>query len=60
MKERKDKVVQSITAYRCRICRKYHNDDLLIRSDENKEPIDLEELLYKFFEYIKKCKIDRY
>ena len=29
MKERKDKVVQSITAYRCRICPKYRNEDLL-------------------------------
>lgn len=60
MKERKDKVVQSITAYRCRICPKYHNEDLLVKSDENKEPLDLEALLNAFFDHIKKCQIDRY
>lgn len=60
MKERKDKVVQSITAYRCRICKKYRNEDLLVKSDENKEPLDLKAMLYAFFDYIKKCQIDRY
>ena len=60
MKERKDKVVQSITAYRCRICKKYRNEDLLVKSDETKEPLDLKAMLYAFFDYIKKCQIDRY
>jgi len=60
MKERKEKVVQSITAYRCRICKKYSSEDLLVESDENKNPLDLEATLNAFFEYIKKCQIDKY
>lgn len=60
MKERKEKIVQSITAYRCRICKKYCNEDLLIECEKNKHPLDLEKLLYLFFEYIKKCQIDKY
>ena len=53
------KLIQSITAYRCRICKKYATEDLLLLSDENKTPLNLEELLYEFFEYIKLYRIDR-
>lgn len=60
MKDRKEKNIQSITAYRCRICKKYYNEDLLIKSKENKEPLILEEILRSFFGYIKKCQIDKY
>ena len=55
----KKMLVQSITAYRCRICKKYATEDLLVLSDQNKNPLDLEELLYEFFEYIKCYRIDR-
>ena len=51
---------QSITAYRCRICKKYGSDDLLQYSESNKTPINLEKLLTEFFGYIKQCKIDTY
>lgn len=51
---------QSITAYRCRICKKYGTEDLLQSSDENTEPLKLEQLLLEFFGYIKLCKIDAY
>ena len=53
-------LTQSITAYRCRICKKYGVDDLLKYSEENKEPINLEKLFIEFFEHIKRCKIDGY
>lgn len=60
MGEKKDKIVQSITAYRCRICEKYRDENLLVKSEKNKDPIDLQSLLYSFFEYIKICQIDKY
>lgn len=53
-------LTQSITAYRCRICKKYGTEDLLKYSDENKNPISLEKLLIEFFGHIKQCKIDAY
>ena len=56
----KEKLVQSLTAYTCRICKKYHNENLLVKSDTNEKPIELGVLLEEFFEYIKRCKIDRY
>lgn len=56
----KDLLVQSLTAYTCRICVKYHNENLLEKSDTNKNPILLRELLKEFFEYIKTCRIDRH
>ena len=51
---------QSITAYRCRICPKYGVDNLLLYSEKNKKPINLEELLTEFFAHIKQCQIDTY
>lgn len=54
------KFTQSITAYRCRICKKYSTEDLLVPTDKNNEVIDLESLLYEYFGYIKHCKIDEY
>ncbi len=56
----RDKNIQSLTAYTCSVCRRYHTDNLLVRSEDNLEPIDLESLLNDFFRHIKKCKIDRY
>ena len=56
----KEKLVQSLTAYTCRICKKYHNENLLVKSDTNEKPLELCVLLEEFFEYIKRCKIDRY
>lgn len=56
----KKQFTQSITAYRCRICKKYGMDDLLQCSEDNKNPIDLEKLLMGFFSHIKQCKIDTY
>ena len=56
----KEKIIQSITAYRCRICKKYHNEDLLVKSEGNEEPLDLETILCSFFDYIKRCQIDKY
>lgn len=53
-------LTQSITAYRCRICKKYGTDDLLQYSKENKNPISLEMLLAEFFDYIQHCRIDVY
>ena len=53
-------ITQSITAYRCRICKKYGSEDLLYYSEDNPNPIDLESLLLEFFKYIKQCKIDTY
>ena len=60
MKDRRDRIIQSITAYRCRICRKYHNEDLLVKSEKNETPLNLEEILRSFFGHIKKCQIDTY
>lgn len=54
------KFTQSITAYRCRICKKYSTDNLLLKTEGNEEQIDLETLLFEFFEHIKFCKIDEY
>lgn len=53
-------ITQSITAYRCKICKKYGTDDLLYFSESNPHPIDLEKLLVEFFVYIKQCRIDTY
>ncbi len=60
MSRRDDRLIQSITAYKCRICKKYHNEDLLDKSEENLNPLDLRTYLEKFFDYIKKYKIDIY
>lgn len=54
------KFIQSIVAYKCRICKKYHHEDLLIKSDTNENPIFLEKLLKEFFSYIKECRVDKY
>lgn len=54
----KDKATQSLTAYKCRICRKNHNDDLLM--DNEDQILDLREILYEYFDLIKKCQIDSY
>lgn len=53
-------ITQSLTAYTCRICEKFHTDDLLVKTDKNETPIDLGMYLQDFFKYIKNCKIDRY
>jgi len=53
----KRKIVQSFTAYQCRISPKYHTENLLISSEENETPIDLFELLREYFVYIKTSKI---
>ena len=45
----KRKVTHSFTAYQCKICHKYHSDNLLIKSEENEDPIDLAELLDEYF-----------
>lgn len=55
----KTDLVQSLTAYTCRICKKYNNDDLLIKRESNKDPLELEALLQEFFHYLNTCKIDR-
>lgn len=54
------KVTHSFTAYECIICQKYHNENLLIKSEKNKMPINLSNLLDEYFDYIKKSKIDEY
>lgn len=54
-----NKLTQSITAYRCRICKRYGTEDLL-SSDSNEEQLDLCALLCEFFDYIKSCRIDEY
>ena len=56
----KRKVAHSFTAYQCRICPKYRTDNLLIKSEENDDPVDLAELLDQYFAYIKKSKSDEY
>lgn len=56
----KRQVTHSFTAYQCRICHKYSTENLLVKTDENDEPIDLSELLDGYFNYIKKSKIDDY
>lgn len=60
MSRRDERIIQSITAYRCRICKKYHNENLLDKSEENLNPLDLRTYLENFFDYIKKYKIDIY
>ena len=57
---KKRKVTHSFVAYRCRICSKYHTENLLVKSDENEEPQELPDLLNQYFEYIKKSRIDGY
>ncbi len=56
----KRKIIQSFTAYQCRISPKYHTENLLISSGENEIPIDLFELLREYFAYIKTSKVDTY
>ena len=56
----KEKLVQSLTAYECRICKKYSSLNLLEKSEKNDKPINLTDLLMEFFNYIKVCKIDKY
>ena len=60
MMENKRKIAHSFVAYQCKICAKYHNDNLLIKSDKNKNPIVLEKLLDEYFSFIRECKIDQY
>ena len=45
----KRKVTHSFTAYQCRICPKYRTDNLLTKSEENEDSIDLAELLDQYF-----------
>lgn len=59
MKEKR-KVAHSLTAYSCRICTKYHTDNLLFKTEEVETTVDLSELLDEYFEYITKSKIDEY
>lgn len=49
-------IIQSITAYTCRICKKYSETDLLCVQGEEKK--DIFELLDEYFKYINKCKVD--
>ena len=44
----KANVIHSLTAYTCRICQKYHVEDLLVKSEKNEKPIELEGLLQDF------------
>lgn len=60
MNKRDKRFIQSITAYECRICKKYHDENLLVKSEENLKPLDLKTYLEKFFDYINKHKIDTY
>lgn len=59
MKEKR-KVAHSLTAYSCRICAKYHSDNLLFKTEEIETSVDLSELLDEYFAYIQKSKIDGY
>lgn len=56
----KRKIVQSFTAYQCRISPKYHTENLLISSEGGKAAIDLFDLLKDYFKYIKTSKVDAY
>ena len=56
----KRKIAHSLTAYRCRICAKYHSENLLFRMEEKEESVDLSALLNEYFAYIRKSKIDGY
>lgn len=55
----KGKIIQSLTAYTCRICKKYKSDNLLVQNDSD-DFVNLEDLLKEFFAYISECKIDLY
>lgn len=52
------KVIKTITAYRCRICKLYHNDDLLKTEEDNEIAIDINILLREYLEYIRSARID--
>lgn len=56
--EKKRKISQSLTAYQCRICKKYHAEDLLVLGEEEDKTISLFELLKDYFDFIKTSKID--
>ena len=59
MKEKR-KVAHSLTAYSCRICTKYHSNNLLAGTEEIETAVDLSSLLDEYFAYIRKSKIDGY
>lgn len=55
----KNKIIHSLTAYQCRVCKKYSIENLLSVASAGEEYVDLRELLDEFFDYIKICKIDK-
>ena len=55
----KNKIIHSLTAYQCRVCKKYGTENLLSKENAGEDYVDLKELLDEFFDYIKICKIDK-
>ena len=56
--EKKRKISQSLTAYHCRICQKYHSEDLLDSGGGSEQTVNLFDLLKDYFAFIKTSKID--
>lgn len=55
-----NKIIHSLTAYQCRVCKKYGIENLLLKDNAGEDYVNLRELLDEFFDYIKICKIDKY
>lgn len=49
---------KTLTAYKCRICEKYHNEDLLTLIEEKEIKVDLEKLLLEFIHNLQDGKDD--
>ena len=55
----KRKITHSLIAYKCRVCKKYHNDNLLEMTEERPILVDMKGLLIEYIDYIKSCKFDK-
>ena len=53
------KPILSLTAYKCRICEKRKNEDLLTMEEEVETKVDIESVLREYIEYIENPKIGK-
>lgn len=54
------KIVRTLTAYKCRVCELYHNENLLTLEEEKDVTVDIFELLKEYLQEIEECKVDEY
>ena len=54
------KTVRTLTAYKCRVCELYHDENLLDSTGEREIVVDIYQLLKEYLKDIEECKVDDY